>query len=56
MAESKSNLMPIVAAILGLAVYAVGTYAVVEVAGGTKISPEESNTPNGVTPGPPAFR
>jgi hypothetical protein len=56
MAESKSNLVPIVASILGLVIYAVGTYAVVEVAGGTKISPAESNTPNGVTQGPPAFK
>jgi len=56
MAESKSNLVPIVASILGLAVFTVGTYAVVEVAGGTKISPSYSNTPNGVTPGAPDFK
>jgi hypothetical protein len=56
MAESKSNLVPIVATILGLAVYAVGTYVVVEVAGGTKIEPSYSNTPNGVTAGAPDFK
>ncbi|MCW2599753.1 MAG: hypothetical protein JWM02_1582 [Frankiales bacterium] len=56
MAESKSNLMPIVASIAGLAIYAVGTYVVVEAAGGTQVSSDYSNTPNGTVPGPPAFK
>lgn len=56
MAEAKSNLVPVLATFLGLAVFAGGTYAVVEAAGGTTVSPSYSNTPNGVTPGPPAFK
>jgi hypothetical protein len=54
--KPKSNAPKWVAAIVGLAVYTVGTYVVVEVAGGTKIEPSESNTPNGVTQAPPPFK
>lgn len=49
----KSNVPLYLATLLGLAVYAGGTYAVVQAAGGTEIRPEESNTPNHVVPGPP---
>ncbi|MGZ6793189.1 MAG: hypothetical protein ACXVFV_09570 [Mycobacteriales bacterium] len=56
MAESKSNLVPFVVTFLGLAIFAGGTYAVVEAAGGTKVDPAYSNTPNGVTPGAPDFK
>ena len=54
--SGKSNVPLYVAALLGLTVYAVGTYVVVEVAGGTEVSSTDSNTPNGVVPGPPAAR
>ncbi len=53
---SKSNTGVILAAVLGVVVYAVGTYVAVEAAGGTKIEPSYSNTPNGVTVGPPGFK
>lgn len=52
----KSNIPMFVASILGLVVYTVGTYVVVEVAGGTAVSSTDSNTPNGVTQGPPDFK
>ncbi|MCU1594648.1 MAG: hypothetical protein JWO12_2040 [Frankiales bacterium] len=55
-AKSKSNVPMYVATIIGLAVYAVGTYAVVQTAGGTDVTSTDSNTPNGVTVGPPAFK
>ena len=54
--SGKSNAPLYVAALLGLTLYAVGTYVVVEVAGGTEVSSTDSNTPNGVVPGPPAAR
>lgn len=46
----------VIAALLSTVVFAVGTYYVVEVAGGTKVEADYSNTPNGVTPGPPDFK
>lgn len=52
----KSNVPVIVGAVLGTLVFAVSTYVVVEVAGGTDLSPSYSNTPNGVHPGPPEFK
>ena len=45
-----------VTAVLGVVVYSVGVWAVVEQAGGTKIEPDYSNTPNAVTSAPPAFK
>lgn len=54
--KKKSDAPKWIAAILGLAIYTIGTYVVVEVAGGTKIEPSNSNTPNGVTQAPPAFK
>ena len=53
---SKSNTGVILAVVLGVVVYAVGTYVAVEAAGGTKIEPSYSDTPNGVTVGPPGFK
>ena len=52
--EGKSNVPLYITTVLGLLIYAVGTYAVVEVAGGTDVSSEHGNTPNAVAPGPPA--
>lgn len=45
-----------VTAVLGVIVYSVVTGAVVEQAGGTKIDPGYSNTPNAVTSAPPDFK
>lgn len=53
--KNKSDAPKWIAAILGMAIYTVGTYIVVDIAGGTKIEPSYSNTPNGVTKAPPAF-
>ena len=54
--SSKNPLPMIVGAVLGLAVFSVSTYVVVEAAGGARVAPGYSNTPNGVTPGAPAFK
>ena len=43
-------------AVVGVIVYSVATWAVVEQAGGTKIEPGYSNTPNAVTSAPPDFK
>ncbi|MCW2587248.1 MAG: hypothetical protein JWN55_2764, partial [Frankiales bacterium] len=45
----------IVVAFLAMLAFGAITYYTVEVAGGTGISPEYSNTPNGVVPGPPGL-
>jgi len=45
-----------VGAVLGVLVFSVVTWAVTERAGGTKIEPNYSNTPNAVTSAPPAFK
>ena len=55
-AKSKSNVPIYLATIIGVIVYGVGTYAVVEAAGGTDVTSTDSNTPNGVTVGPPAYK
>ncbi len=52
----SSNVRVIVGALVGVAVYCVSTYLVVEQAGGTKVEADYSNTPNGVTPGAPDFK
>ena len=45
-----------VIAVFGVIVYSVATWAVVEQAGGTKVEPAYSNTPNAVTSAPPDFK
>lgn len=45
-----------VVAVLGVLVYSVGAWAVTEAAGGTKVDPAYSNTPNAVTSTPPDFK
>ena len=45
-----------VIAVLGVIVFSVTTWAVVEQAGGTKVDPGYSNTPNAVTSAPPDFK
>lgn len=52
----KSNVPLYVATLLGLAIYGAGTYVVTEIAGGTGVHADYSNTPNGVVEGPPAFK
>ena len=54
--KPKRDLPMILAAVLGTIAFAVGTYAVVEAAGGTDVEADYSNTPNGVVPGPPEAR
>ena len=54
--SSKSPLPKIVGALAGLALFCVSTYLAVDAAGGTKVEPDYSNTPNAVTPGAPAFK
>lgn len=52
--KSKSDTPKIILTVVGLAIYAVGTYVVVQVAGGTEVSSHYGNTPNATVPGPPA--
>ena len=54
--KSKSNVPMIVMTLLGLAIYATGTYIVVDQAGGVGVHSDDSNTPNAVVPGPPDFK
>ena len=54
--KSKSNLSTYIAALMGLAIYAGGTYVVVDLAGGAAVETNDSNTPNGVTVGPPSYK
>ncbi len=54
--KKKSDAPMIIGALVGIAVYAAATYVVVEVAGGTEVQTGDSNTPNGVTVGPPSFK
>ena len=51
----KSSAPMIVGAVLGTLLFAAATYVVVDVAGGTEVEADYSNTPNGVVPSPPAF-
>lgn len=52
----KSNVPMYVMTVLGLVIYAATTWVVVDNAGGVGVHSEDSNTPNGVVPGPPAFK
>lgn len=54
--QQRSNAPMIVMTLLGLAVYAATTYIVVDQAGGVGVHSNDSNTPNAVVPGPPAFK
>jgi hypothetical protein len=45
-----------VGAVLGVLVFSVSVWAVTEAAGGTKVDPAYSNTPNAVTSAPPDFK
>lgn len=54
--ERKSNVPMYVLTIVGLAFYAAATYVVVDQAGGVGVHADDSNTPNAVVPGPPAFK
>lgn len=52
----KSNVPMYVLTLVGLAIYAATTWVVVDNAGGTGTNSDDSNTPNGVVSGPPAFK
>ena len=54
--KSKSNLPLITGTVVSLALFCITTVAVDKQAGGTDVSPDYSNTPNGVVPGAPAFK
>ena len=54
--ERKSNVPMIVMSVVGTLAFAIGTYAVVEAAGGTEFDPGYSNTPNATVPGPPGLK
>ena len=54
--KSASDTPKIILTVVGLAIYAAGTYAVVEAAGGTDVSGAHGNTPNATVPGPPASK
>lgn len=54
--ERKSNVPMYVMTFVSLAIFAATTYVVVDQAGGVGVRPEDSNTPNAVVPGPPAFK
>jgi hypothetical protein len=54
--ERKSNVPMIVVSVVSTFAFAIGTYVVVEAAGGTKIEPGYSNTPNATIPGPPGVK
>ena len=53
---AKSNTMTILVAMIATLLFGGITLWVVERAGGTKVEPSYSNTPNATVPGPPAFR
>ncbi len=53
---AKSNTTPIVAATVACLLFGGVTYWVVDKAGGTKLEPQNSNTPNATVSGPPAFK
>lgn len=52
----RSNALTMALTVFALALFAVVTFAVIKAAGGTELSPDYSNTPNAVVPGPPAFK
>ena len=54
--KSKSNIPMYVLTLVGLVIYAATTWVVVDHAGGVGVHANDSNTPNGVVPGPPAFK
>lgn len=53
---SSRNALTISLALLALALFSVVVYVVVSISGGVGVSPDYSNTPNAVVPGPPAFK
>jgi hypothetical protein len=52
----KSNTALILAAMVATLLFGGLTFWVVDRAGGTKVSPSYSNTPNATVPGPPGLR
>jgi hypothetical protein len=56
MEKRRSNVPMYVLALVGLAIYGATTYVVTDVAGGTGVHSDDSNTPNAVVSGPPDFK
>ena len=53
---AKSNTSMILLATIATLLFGLVTWWVVDAAGGTKVEPGYSNTPNATVPGPPAFK
>jgi len=53
---AKSNTATILVAAVATLLFGATTWWVVDAAGGTKVDPGYSNTPNATIPGPPAFK
>ena len=53
---AKSNTKMIVLSTIAMLLYGGITLWVTDVAGGTKVDPAYSNTPNATVPGPPEFK
>ena len=53
---AKSNFAMIAVAMIATLLFGGITYWVVDRAGGTKVDPSYSNTPNATVPGAPEFR
>lgn len=53
---ARSNTGTILIAMVATLLFGFITWWVVTIAGGTKVDPAYSNTPNATVPGPPAFK
>lgn len=53
---TKSNTGMILIATIACLLFGVVTWWAVDTAGGTKLDPAYSNTPNATVPGPPEFK
>lgn len=53
---AKSNTSMILIATIATVLFGILTWWVVVIAGGTKLEPGYSNTPNATVPGPPEFK
>jgi len=53
---AKSNTRLILASMVATVLFGAITWWVTDAAGGTKVDPAYSNTPNATVPGPPEFK
>ncbi|MGB8652403.1 MAG: hypothetical protein WCD35_17285 [Mycobacteriales bacterium] len=54
--ESRGNTVTILIGFVATLAFGAMTYFTVDQAGGTKMSPDYSNTPNATVPGPPGVK